>query len=75
MFHPVYFQKGPTFTPIGDNTANCLTQNLPPEEPAIILLLESGDPRSILFTVYSSGVDTTAGMPHSHFTQTILIAL
>ncbi|KZP26327.1 hypothetical protein FIBSPDRAFT_782242 [Athelia psychrophila] len=41
------------FYPIGHTSAVCLTRDLPPEEPAHILLLGCGDPRSIFYTIYS----------------------
>ncbi|KAK3304728.1 uncharacterized protein B0T15DRAFT_251800 [Chaetomium strumarium] len=43
------------FYPIGNTPAVCLTQNLPPEKQADILLLGCGDVRSILFTAHSDG--------------------
>jgi hypothetical protein len=44
----VYF-----FYPIGNTPAVCLTQDLPCEQRADILLLGCGDVRNILFTTYS----------------------
>ena len=44
------------FYPIGNTPAVCLTQNLPPEQNADILLLGCGDVRNILFTVYAQQV-------------------
>lgn len=44
------------FYPIGNTPAACLTQCLPREKPADILLLGAGDVRNILFTAYSDGV-------------------
>ena len=41
--------------PIGRTPAVCLTQGLPPEEKANILLLGCGDLRNILFTAYCDG--------------------
>jgi hypothetical protein len=41
------------FYPIGNTPAVCLTQDLPYEEKANILLLGCGDARNILFTTYS----------------------
>ncbi|TFK87139.1 hypothetical protein K466DRAFT_491419 [Polyporus arcularius HHB13444] len=38
---------------IGNTSAVCLTRNLPPEEDADILLLGCGDPRHVLYTIYS----------------------
>jgi hypothetical protein len=41
------------FYPIGNTSAVCLTRDLPLEEPANILLLGCGDPRNVLYTVFS----------------------
>jgi hypothetical protein len=41
------------FYPIGNTPAVCLTQDLPCEKEADILLLGCGDVRNILFTTYS----------------------
>ncbi|KAK3692977.1 hypothetical protein B0T22DRAFT_504251 [Podospora appendiculata] len=41
------------FYPIGNTPAVCLTQCLPPEKQAKILLLGCGDARNILFTAFS----------------------
>ena len=38
---------------IGNTPATCLTQELPPNQAAQILLLGCGDARNILFTVYA----------------------
>jgi hypothetical protein len=43
----------PWFYPAGNTPAVCLTQSLPHEQDATILLLGCGDIRNILFTVYS----------------------
>ncbi|KAK3333065.1 hypothetical protein B0T19DRAFT_381678 [Cercophora scortea] len=43
------------FYPIGNTPAVCLTQCLPPEKQAKILLLGCGDARNILFTAFSDG--------------------
>jgi hypothetical protein len=43
------------FWPIGDTPAVCLTEALPPEKKADILLLGCGDVRNIFFTVDSDG--------------------
>lgn len=39
-------------SPIGSSPAVCYTQYLPPESKADILLLDCGDPRSILYTIH-----------------------
>ncbi len=51
MSHPVFWPKKTFFYPIGNTPPICLTEHLPPEQAAIILLLGCGDPRSILYTV------------------------
>jgi Domain of unknown function (DUF4470) len=43
------------FYPLGNTPAVCLTQDLPREEPASILLLGYGDVRNIFFTTYLDG--------------------
>jgi len=53
MLHPVVVNIGTFFYPLGNTPAVCLTQDLPPEEGADILLLGCGDVRNILFTAYS----------------------
>ncbi|KDN42595.1 hypothetical protein RSAG8_06738, partial [Rhizoctonia solani AG-8 WAC10335] len=58
MSHPFYWLPKPFFYPIGNTAATSLTHDLPPEQPADILLLGCGDPRNILFTLYS---DLTVG--------------
>lgn len=46
------------FYPVGNTPAVCLTQDLPGEEPANVLLLGCGDVRNILFTTYASGASS-----------------
>ncbi|KAG8710643.1 hypothetical protein FRC11_004270 [Ceratobasidium sp. 423] len=58
MSHPLYWLEKQFFYPIGNTPAISLTQDLSPEQSADILLLGCGDPRNILFTVYS---DLTIG--------------
>ncbi|KAH9848326.1 hypothetical protein C2E23DRAFT_739709 [Lenzites betulinus] len=41
------------FYPIGSHSALHLTRDLPPEKPACVLLLPCGDPRNILYTIFS----------------------
>ncbi|KAH7314010.1 hypothetical protein B0J17DRAFT_773410 [Rhizoctonia solani] len=54
MAYPLYWLGRQSFHPIGNTPAVSLTQDLSPEQPvAEILLLGCGDPRSILFTIYS----------------------
>jgi len=43
----------PYFYPAGNSPAVCLTQDVPPERDAALLLLGCGDIRNILFTIYS----------------------
>jgi hypothetical protein len=53
MSHPLIWPPVDTFYPVGNTSAVCLTQDLAPEQDADILLLGCGDPRSVLYTVYS----------------------
>ncbi|KAI0321948.1 hypothetical protein OF83DRAFT_1096596 [Amylostereum chailletii] len=57
MAHPLIFTKKTFFYPIGNTPPVCLTQDIPPEQPADILLLGCGDARNVLFTVHCSGLD------------------
>ncbi|KAF9480196.1 hypothetical protein BDN70DRAFT_857261 [Pholiota conissans] len=57
MAHPVTWSKSAMFFPIRDTLPICLTQTLSPEKNANILLLDCGDARSILFTVYADLCD------------------
>ncbi|KAF8906810.1 hypothetical protein CPB84DRAFT_1769725 [Gymnopilus junonius] len=43
------------FYAIGNTSAVALTTDLPPEEPARILLLGCGDPRNVLHTIFTEG--------------------
>jgi hypothetical protein len=52
---PVHIVQAPFFYPAGNTPAVCLSQSLPPEQDAALLLLGCGDVRNILFTVYSGG--------------------
>ncbi|CAE6441890.1 unnamed protein product, partial [Rhizoctonia solani] len=59
MSHPPFWLSKQFFYPIGNTAAISLTQDLSPEQSAAdILLLGCGDPRNILFTLYS---DLTKG--------------
>jgi len=51
--------------PIGNTPAVCLTQGLPPESKADILLLGCGDVRNILFTVHCDGTEATTSSPET----------
>ncbi|MCJ1276023.1 hypothetical protein MMC21_003828 [Puttea exsequens] len=53
MFTPNFVNIVSFFYPVGNTPAVCLTQDLPGETPARILLLGCGDVRNILFTIYS----------------------
>ncbi|KAF2469196.1 uncharacterized protein BDR25DRAFT_230166 [Lindgomyces ingoldianus] len=50
---PSYLQRLFYFYPIGNTPAVCLTQSLPPDQDASLLLLGCGDIRNLLFTVYA----------------------
>ena len=51
------------FYPLGNTPAVCLTQDLPPELDADVLLLGCGDARSVLYTIY---VNTEQGKTLFH---------
>ncbi|TEB27907.1 hypothetical protein FA13DRAFT_1666645 [Coprinellus micaceus] len=51
MSHPLIWPSKTFFYPIGNTSAVSVTADLPPEEPACVLLLGCGDPRNILHTV------------------------
>ncbi|KAJ3556964.1 hypothetical protein NM688_g1735 [Phlebia brevispora] len=53
MAHPAFWLTKPSFHPISNTPAVRLTQNLPYNVDATILLLGCGDPMSILYTLYS----------------------
>lgn len=48
-----HVEKIKFFYAIGNTPAVCLTESLPPEQDASLLLLGSGDVRNILFTAFS----------------------
>jgi hypothetical protein len=52
MSHPTLWPKE-FYYPVGNTAAVCLTDNLPPEKSANVLLLGCGDPRNILYTLYA----------------------
>lgn len=53
MLHPAYVNIISFFYPLGNTPAVCLTQDLPREQNANVLLLGCGDVRNVLFTCYS----------------------
>ena len=53
MLHPTFVNIIKFFYPVGNTPAICLTQDLPREQDANVLLLGCGDVRSILFTTYA----------------------
>ncbi|KAI6115967.1 hypothetical protein F5141DRAFT_1212573 [Pisolithus sp. B1] len=53
MSHVLYWPGKTSFYPLGNTPAVCLTEDLPPERNADVLLLGCGDPRHILYTVYA----------------------
>ncbi|KAI5808996.1 hypothetical protein DFH27DRAFT_510162 [Peziza echinospora] len=57
MLHPAYINLTYYFHATSTTPATCLTQDIPPEQPANILLLSCGDPGNILFTLYNSDPD------------------
>lgn len=57
MSHPAFWPTTVHFYPVGNTPPLNLTQNLPPEQDANILLLGCGDPRNILYTLYAVGAD------------------
>lgn len=54
MLHPTFVNIISYFYPLGNTPAVCLTQDLPREQDANVLLLGCGDVRNILFTSYSN---------------------
>lgn len=55
MAHPVFWPSKTFFYPVGNTSPVCLTDYLPPEQNANILLLGCGDARNILYTIYTNG--------------------
>lgn len=53
MLHPNLVNIVKLFCPLGNTPAVCLTQDIPREQEANVLLLGCGDARNILFTGYS----------------------
>ncbi|MCJ1288093.1 hypothetical protein MMC26_007447 [Xylographa opegraphella] len=65
MHHPTFVNIISFFYPLGNTPAVCLTQDLPPQQKANVLLLGCGDVRSILFTTYA---DKDARSRHIDYT-------
>ncbi|CCM04095.1 uncharacterized protein FIBRA_06254 [Fibroporia radiculosa] len=65
MAHPLFLPGKYFFYPIGNTSAVCLTRDVSPEESADILLLGCGDPRSVLYTIFS---EPQAASRHLDFT-------
>ena len=61
MSHVLYWPGRTFFYPLGNTSAVCLTENLPPEHDADVLLLGCGDPRNILYTVYADATRPATG--------------
>lgn len=53
MTGPARIQRMSFFYAIGNTPAVCLTQSLPPDQDAALLLLGCGDVRNVLFTAYA----------------------
>lgn len=53
MAHTAAWPSKIFFYPIGNTPAVCFTSDLPPEQPANVLLLGCGDVRNVLYTVYA----------------------
>lgn len=53
MIKPVHIERFSYFYAVGNTPAVCLTQYLPPDQDAALLLLGCGDARNILFTAYA----------------------
>ncbi|KAJ6567596.1 hypothetical protein DFH09DRAFT_1468983 [Mycena vulgaris] len=53
MAHPLIFPGRYFFYPIGNTSAVSLLRDLAPEEPANVLLLGCGDPRNVLYSIFS----------------------
>jgi hypothetical protein len=74
MAHPVTWPKKTLFYPIGNTSAVNLAKDLTPEEPANLLLLGWGDPRNMLYTIYSrSAVCTYSTLAAVLYTHTVII--
>ena len=63
MLHPTFVNIVSFFYPLGNTPAVCLTQELPRDQNANVLLLGCGDVRSILFTAYAEGGSSQLWLP------------
>jgi hypothetical protein len=63
---PAHIAQSPFFYAAGNTPAVCLTQSLPPEKDANILLLGCGDIRNILFTAYGGAGISEHCHPRQH---------
>jgi len=61
MSHVLYWPGRTFFYPLGNTSAVRLTENLPPEHNADVLLLGCGDARHILHTVYADTTRSATG--------------
>lgn len=52
MAYQFYWPSKYYFYPFGNTSAVSLTRDLPPREPAALLLLGCGDPRNVLYTIF-----------------------
>ncbi|KZT67466.1 hypothetical protein DAEQUDRAFT_694144 [Daedalea quercina L-15889] len=68
MSHPLQWPFKHFFYPIGNTSAICLTQDLPVEQTADVLLLGCGDPRNILYTAYADFSSQTDDVRRLDFT-------
>ncbi|KAH6899519.1 hypothetical protein BKA70DRAFT_735204 [Coprinopsis sp. MPI-PUGE-AT-0042] len=59
MSNLLYWPSKYYFYPIGNTSAVSLSGDLPPEEPAKLLLLGCGDPRNVLFTIFTEPENAT----------------
>ncbi|KAI0364270.1 hypothetical protein BV20DRAFT_956586 [Pilatotrama ljubarskyi] len=62
MAHPLVWPGKYFFYAFGNTTAASLSRDLPPEQHADILLLGCGDPRHVLYTVFSEPVDSSRAL-------------
>ncbi|KAH8703907.1 hypothetical protein BGW36DRAFT_444464 [Talaromyces proteolyticus] len=53
MLEPAHLRRASWFHPVGNTTPVCLTQTIPPDQNATVLMLGCGDIRNVLFTIYS----------------------